>query len=411
MKKTAIETCINKIVKEMEKKFDPGTATTLTGMFTPEKVRGFVPTGNLAVDYVIGRTGIPLGRISEIAGPYSSGKSSMVAAIIGAAQKKGVVCILIDTEHSYESNWSRMYGVDPEHLILIEPKHLEGLFDRLRAVIKIIRKEEEGVPDPTPIFIAVDSLSATPTSGELEEEDSTSGKQRAAHAKIIAEGLRKISNEVFNQNVALLFVSQLKDDPGMMFGANKHKLGGHAVEFHAGLMLEVKRTGYIKIKDETTGQHIKVTAVKNKFVPPFRTCTFDLFFNEGIRPKEIMVEFLSDKELLGDKALIEKKGGWYEYEGSKFRKEDIAEKMSETLMPDVYKALNILGSDFTEVKGSPIPKEEKVVAHGQNDSQHIEQITNPTDKSGADKPDKEEVKMKESDSPADQASVNISDVV
>lgn len=392
MKKTGIEACINKIVKEMEKKFDPGTATTLTGMFTPEKVKGFVPTGNLAVDYVIGRTGIPLGRISEIAGPYSSGKSSMVAAIIGAAQKQGVVCILIDTEHSYESNWSRMYGVDPEHLILIEPKHLEGLFDRLRAVIGIIRKEE----DNTPIFIAVDSLSATPTSGELEEEDSTSGKQRAAHAKLIAEGLRKISNEVFNQNVSLLFVSQLKDDPGMMYGANKHKLGGHAVEFHAGLMLEVRRTGYIKVKDVTVGQHVSVTAIKNKFVPPFRKAMFDLYFNEGIRPKEIMVEFLSDEELLGDKALIKKSGGWYEYEGSKFRKEDIAEKMSDTLMPDVYRALNILGSDFTEDKDSPVPKETGLPALG------------PL---GADIPDKKIEVQTESTNPADEATVKLSDVV
>lgn len=388
MSKSAIDNTIKKIVKEMEKKFDPGTATTLTGMFTPEKVRGFVPTGNLAVDYVIGRTGIPLGRISEIAGPYSSGKSSMVAGIIGAAQKQGIVCILIDTEHSYESNWSRMYGVDPEHLILIEPQHLEGLFDRLRCVIKIIREEETN----TPIFIAVDSLSATPTSGELEEEDSTSGKQRAAHAKIIAEGLRKISNEVFNQNVALLFVSQLKDDPGMTFGANKHKLGGHAVEFHAGLMLEVKRTGYIKPKDVVLGQHIKVQAIKNKFVPPFRTYTFDLYFNEGIRSKEIMVEFLSDKELLGDKALIDKKGGWYEYEGSKFRKEDIAEMLGDSMLPDVYRALNILGSDFT----TPPSSEEKKPG------------TSEEKKSGT---STEEGIVKVGENPADNTSVKLSEIV
>lgn len=387
MAKSDIETCIKKIVKEFEKKFKPGSASTLTGMFTPEKVKGFVPTGNLAVDYVIGRTGIPLGRISEIAGPYSSGKSSMVAAIIGAAQKQGVVCILIDTEHSYESNWSRMYGVDPEHLILIEPEHLEGLFDRLRFAIKIIRDEQT----TTPIFIAVDSLSATPTSGELEEEDSTSGKQRAAHAKIIAEGLRKISNEVFNQNVALLFVSQLKDDPGMMFGANKHKLGGHAVEFHAGLMLEVKRTGFIKTKDVTTGQHVSVKAVKNKFVPPFRVATFDLFYNEGIRQKEIMVEFLSDEDLLGDKVMIKKSGGWYEYEGSKYRKEDIANKLGDDLVADVYQALGIVTSD--EGKDSPVPKEEKKVT---------QKTPPPLGEISADEPTL---------NPADHATVNLKEIM
>lgn len=329
---------INKVVSVFTKKFGETSASTLTRAFSPEKVRGFVPTGNLCVDWVIGRPGFPLGRITEIAGPYGSGKSSLCASSIGSAQKNGIICVLFDTEHSYESSWARIWGVNPEELILITPEHIQGLFDQVKFVVNTIKETQPS----SPIYIIVDSISASPTAQELEAEDSTAGKQRGQHAVAIGEGLRKISNEIWNQNTALIFVSQLKDNPGMMYGANKHKLGGHAIEFHAGLLIEVRRSSFLKDKDDTVyGQRIEVRTIKNKFVEPFRSRTYDLYFNEGIRTKEIMLDFMSDPTLLNT---IKKSGGWYEYEGSKYRKEDLAGLLDDKALGKIYFDLGITKS-------------------------------------------------------------------
>lgn len=342
---------IERTVKEFTKKFGEGRACTLTKMFSPENVKGFVPTGNLAIDWVIGRPGFPLGRISEIAGPFSSGKSSIVAQAIGAAQKQGIVCALADTEHSYDSSWSRRFGVDPEHLILLQPQHLEALFDEILYLIEIVKDSK----DPTPMFIVADSVSATPASAELEMEDSTGSQARGLHARIISQGLRKLSNLIWNESVALLFVSQLKDNPGIMYGTNKSKIGGHAIDFHAGLLLETRKLAQKKGEGETEriiGQTIQVHSTKNKFVPPFRTRTFDLFFESGIRPKEIALSFLSDPDLLGR---IKAAGGWYEYAGKKYRKDELAELLDETIVAEIYQSLGLIQPDATTQAATAAP--------------------------------------------------------
>ncbi len=403
---SAQDKLIKDVVKAFEKKFGEGHATTLTKMFSPEKVRGFIPTGNLALDYVIGRPGFPIGRITEVAGPYSAGKSSVCACSIGAAQKAGIVTILIDTEHSYSSEWSEMWGVNPERLILVTPKHLQDVFDKLRYVVTLIKEDQ---PE-TPIFIVIDSVSACPSAEELEEEDSTSGKQRAQHAKIIAEGLRKISDLVWNQNVAILFVSQLKDDPGSIYGANKHKLGGHAIEFHASLMIEIRRNSYLKEQksDEPYGQKCTINTIKNKFVPPFRKRTFDLYFKEGIRPSEILLEFLGDDDLYDGNAPIKKAGGWFEYGGAKYRKEDLAAKLDDSISQSVYETLNIVVDPKQKTK----PKQ--IIVRTVNDPIQIQQ---PQEESKPDNSHKDESKSDKSkeeaavDSPADSPRVNIKDII
>jgi recombination protein RecA len=328
---------INKVVRDFTSKFGEKSAATLSSAFSPENVRGFVPTGNLTLDWVIGRRGFPLGRITEVAGPSGSGKSSLCAASIGSAQKKGIVCILFDTEHSYSSDWSRIWGVEPSELILIEPQHMQELFDQLKFVVEKINEEQPSVP----IFIIVDSISATPSAEEVEEEDSTSGKQRGQHAKIISEGLRKVVNLVWNQNTALVFVSQLKDNPGIMYGTNKHKLGGHAIEFHSGLQIEVRRKGFLKNKDDSAyGQTIEVKTIKNKFVPPFRTRNYNLYFNEGIRLREQALELISDPNLSSSSPVVQK-GGWYEFQGSKYREADVVAMLDDSIIEQAYTDLNI----------------------------------------------------------------------
>jgi recombination protein RecA len=326
---------IESTVASLNEKFGDGACQTLSEAFAPEKVKGFIPTGNLAVDYVIGKPGIPVGRITEIAGRSGSGKSSLVAKIIGSAQAMGAIGVLIDAEHSYDSSWSRRFGVKPEELIYPEVPHLESVFDQTITIIKEVNKADSDIP----IIIAIDSVSASPTAAELEQEDSTASKQAAEHAKIISLGLRKISNLIFDHNVALLFVSQLKDNPRGGYGDTKSKLGGHAIEFHSALMLELVRTAYLKPdpKQPPVGQTIQVKSVKNKFTLPQKVRTFDLYYHDGFRPKEILVDFLADKSI----GLIKEKSGWYEFEGSKYRLCDIAEKIDEKLFEVVYDKLNI----------------------------------------------------------------------
>jgi protein RecA len=330
---------ISKTIDALNEQFGSGSAQTLSDGFTPEKEHGFIPTDNLAIDWVIGRPGIPLGRVTEIAGKPGSGKSSIVASIIASAQKSGAIGVLIDSEKSYHPNWARIHKVDPESLIYLDPPHLEGVFDQAAYVIKQIKEAEDTVP----VFLAIDSVSANPTASELEQEDSTASRQAAEHAKVISAGLRKISKLLWEQNVALLFVSQLKDNPRSTGWANtKSKIGGNAIWFHAALMLEVARTAYRTEKDDEgkrkIGQTIQISSVKNKFVTdPHRICTFDLYYEEGFKSNEIAVDFMVQKEV----GLAKKSGGWYEFEGSKFHKEDLALKVTPEIIEDIYKKLQI----------------------------------------------------------------------
>lgn len=324
---------IDKVISDLNKQFGDGCVKTLENKLDEGEIHGFIPTNNLALNYVIGRRGLPLGRVSEIAGRPGSGKSSIVASIIGAAQKSGAVCILNDTEHSYSPDWSRRFQVNPETLILLEPPNLEKVFDYTTSAVKQIREEQSEIP----VFIAVDSVSASPTSAELEQEDSSASKQRAEHAKIISQGLRKLTNLIWDQNVSLLFVSQLKDNPGGGYGSTKSKLGGSAIEFHSGLQLEVSRTSFKKEKEKTIGITIQVKCIKNKFVPPFRVRTMILYYEEGFKPKEILLDFMADDDV----GLIKEKMGWYEWEGSKYRSYDIVDKISDDTFELVYEKLGI----------------------------------------------------------------------
>lgn len=325
---------IDKTVKSINETFGKGIAQTLDGAFEPNKIKGFIPTNNLALDWVIGRPGFPVGRISEVAGKYGSGKSSIIASTIGNVQRNGGLGILVDAEKSYDPTWGTMHKVIPDELIYLDPPHLEGVFDETIVAIKTIRDSGSEMP----IFLAVDSVSAVPTAAEMEVEDSTSSKQSAAHAVIISEGLRRMSKLIHQQNVAVVFVSQLKDNPRASWGKTTSKIGGSAIDFSAGLLLELTRTKYITKNEKKIGQTIQITSRKNKFnfIDPLRVRTVDLYYRDGFRPKEILIDFLVEE------GMIKKNGAWYEHDGSKFYKEDLAEKLDDSLFPQIYEKLGII---------------------------------------------------------------------
>jgi recombination protein RecA len=325
---------IKDTVKSINETFGDGAAKTLEGAFEPNELRGFIPTNNPVLDWVIGKPGIPLGRISEINGKFGCGKSSVTASILGNAQKNNCIAVLIDAENSYDPTWSNIHKVVSDELIYINPPHLQGVFDEAIVIINEVRKKQSEVP----IIIAIDSVSAIPTASELEIEDSTASSQSAEHAVIISKGLRRLQKLIHDQNVAILFISQLKENPRASWGKTTSKIGGSAIDFSAGLVLELARTKYIEKEGKKVGQTIQVTSRKNKFNfhDPLRVRTMDLYYREGFRPKEMLVDFMVE---LG---MITAKGAWYDFEGSKYHKQDLAEKLSdESLMVDIYQKLEI----------------------------------------------------------------------
>lgn len=324
---------IDKVVKDLDKKFEGHIKTLEAKKDENAGVLGFVPSNNLAIDYVIGRRGIPIGRITELYGKSGAGKSSIVASLIGAAQKAGIISILIDAENSYDPSWARRFHVNTDELMVLEPDSLEDSFDMTRAVIEGFREADSTAP----IFVAYDSVSALPTVAETEKEDSSGSSASAGHARIISEQLRRITGLVKNQTVSLLFVSQLKDNPRATWGDAESILGGSAIKFHAALRLKVTKMKTLKEKDKAVGITIQITAVKNKFTIPYKVHTFDLYYESGFKEKEILLDFLTEDYI----NIIPEKQGWYDWEGVKLRKEQIVEKLDDTMLEMVYEKLGI----------------------------------------------------------------------
>jgi len=275
-------------------------------MFT--RVRGYVPTNNLALDYVIGRPGVPLGRVTEIAGPSGSGKSTLCAGIIGAAQQAGMVCVLEDSEHSYTPEWIARYGGNYADLVLQSADHIQGYFDSTYMLVKTLRELDREVP----VVLFCDSISNLPPAEELKSEDSTEGSRKGAAAAAISQGLRKLSNLIWYENVALVFVSQPKVNPMAKFGDKISMFGGAAIGFDSGLRIRTARLQLLKGKDnQTYGQRSHVKATKNKFTPPFKETTFEIDYRTGVDQLNIAFEFLTH---LG---VIEKSGSWFSYKGER----------------------------------------------------------------------------------------------
>lgn len=324
---------IDKIVKDLNKKYE-GKVKTLEEKQEEGNVLGFIPTGNLALDYVIGRRGIPVGRVTEIYGKSGSAKSSTIASIIGSAQSAGHPCALIDAENSYDPSWARRFNVDTESLILTEPETLEESFDQTRDIIHGLRDCELEAP----ALVVYDSVSAIPTKAELEQEDSSASRQSAEHATIISREMRKITQVLKNQKISLLFVSQLKDNPRASWGNTDSIIGGSAIKFHAGLRIKLTHMSYISVKDQKIGINVQAQATKNKFTLPFKTWTFPLYYERGFDKKEILLDFLCSDMV---KAQKPPKQGWYEFDGEKLRLEDVLPKLDDSLFELVYEKLGI----------------------------------------------------------------------
>lgn len=258
-----------------------------------------ISTGSLGIDIALGIGGMPKGRIIEIYGPESSGKTTLALSVIAQAQKKGGTCAFIDAEHALDPGYAKKIGVDIENLLISQPDAGEQALEIADTLVR------SGAID----VLVVDSVAALVPKAELEGEmgDSHMGLQ----ARLMSQALRKLTSTVSRSNTLIIFINQIRMKIGVMFGNPETTTGGNALKFYASVRIDIRRVGSIKDKDDVIGSQTRVKIVKNKVAPPFKVVDFDIMYGEGISKTGELID-------LGIKAgLIEKAGAWFSYKGEK----------------------------------------------------------------------------------------------
>ena len=310
-----------------------------------------ISTGSLGLDIALGIGGLPKGRIVEIYGPESSGKTTLTLSVIAQAQKQGATCAFVDAEHALDPDYAEKLGVNVDDLLVSQPDTGE---QALEITDMLVRSGAVNV-------VIVDSVAALVPKAEIEGEmgDAHVGLQ----ARLMSQALRKITGNVKNANCLVMFVNQIRMKIGVMFGNPETTTGGNALKFYSSVRLDIRRIGAVKQGDEVTGNETRVKVVKNKVAPPFKQAEFQILYGQGINQ---LGEVL---DLGVQQGLVDKSGAWYAYQGDKIGqgKQNACEYLSEH--PDVAQAIEKEIRARLLNLGAPPPKEAAEAATADSDEQ------------------------------------------
>lgn len=295
-----------------------------------------ISTGSLGLDIALGIGGVPRGRVIEIYGPESSGKTTIAIHTIAEAQKKGGICAIIDAEHAFDAVYARKLGVDVDNLLISQPDYGEQALEIADRLIS------SGAVD----VVVVDSVAALVPKGELEGEmgDSKMGLQ----ARLMSQAMRKLTATISRTNCTCIFINQLREKIGVMFGNPETTTGGNALKFYASVRLDIRRVSQIKDGDVASGNRTRVKVVKNKVAPPFRQAEFDIIFGEGISKIGEIIDLGVELGILG------KSGSWFSYGDSKIGQGRDAVKNFLQDNPEVAEEIENRIRETLKVKDEPV---------------------------------------------------------
>jgi len=305
---------------QIEKQFGKGSVMRMGDVGAVRNV-DVISTGSLGLDLALGIGGVPRGRVVEIYGPESSGKTTLALHIVAETQKLGGTAAFVDAEHALDPGYAGRLGVNMDELLVSQPDTGEQALEITDMLVR------SGAVD----IVVVDSVAALTPKAEIEGEmgDSHVGLQ----ARLMSQALRKLTGNIKRSNAVVIFINQIRMKIGVMFGSPETTTGGNALKFYASVRLDIRRTGSIKKGDEVIGNETKVKVVKNKMAPPFRQAEFDILYGEGISREGEIVD-------LGVKAdVIEKSGAWYSYEGNRIGQGKDNARVFLKENPDVARAI------------------------------------------------------------------------